>query len=292
MTNRIVPAVRKHIVPQEALAGAGVAVGVEEAAKGGVVISGLQVVEARFPVEIITPVAQRIDLADQLLQLRAGAAAGEGDQIAVGIVVVLGNEDRGGVQNADHVALQVGHVIETLVRRAAGDKDHVRIARVVIEEIHGAGLVHSVLGLRPFFPQQLAGGVEIIVPDAVHDFIGPQAVHVVVIAERVGAVGRRRQLTAVLPAHGPGAQITGAEIARRVAVGVVGVASAGGDAAAGDAEAGEFILPVGISVGIGQGLLGDAAFRIASGFEIAEVVVAVVPGLGAAVLGLLFTLSL
>ena len=274
------------------MSGAGVTVGVDESSQAWVVISGLQVIEARFLVKIITSVAKRIGLADQLLQLRAGAAAGEGDQIAVGIVVVLSHEFGRRVQNADYVALQVGHIVEALVVCATGDKDYVGIARVVIEEIHGAGLVHSVLGLRPFFPQQLAGGVEIIVPDAVHDFIGPQAVHVVVIAERVGAVGRRRQLTAVLPAHGPGAQITGAEIARRVAVGVVGVASAGGDAAAGDAEAGEFILPVGISVGIGQGLLGDAAFRIASGFEIAEVVVAVVPGLGAAVLGLLFTLSL
>ena len=43
---RIIPAVRKHIVPQEALAGAGVAVGVEEAAQGWVVVTGLEVVEA------------------------------------------------------------------------------------------------------------------------------------------------------------------------------------------------------------------------------------------------------
>ena len=46
--NRIVVTVRKHIVPQEALAGAGVAVGVEEAAQGRVVVAALQVVEARL----------------------------------------------------------------------------------------------------------------------------------------------------------------------------------------------------------------------------------------------------
>ena len=45
---RIIPAVRKHIVPQEALAGAGVAVGVEEALDNGVVISALEVIEAGF----------------------------------------------------------------------------------------------------------------------------------------------------------------------------------------------------------------------------------------------------
>ena len=46
--NRIIPAVRKHIVPQEALAGTAVGVGVEEPLDGWVIISGLQVIEARL----------------------------------------------------------------------------------------------------------------------------------------------------------------------------------------------------------------------------------------------------
>ena len=45
---RIIPAVRKHIEPQEALAGAAVGIGVEEALHGGVIISALQVIEARL----------------------------------------------------------------------------------------------------------------------------------------------------------------------------------------------------------------------------------------------------
>ena len=48
MDNRIIPAVRKHIVPQEALAGAAVGVCVEEALDDGIVISALQVIEARL----------------------------------------------------------------------------------------------------------------------------------------------------------------------------------------------------------------------------------------------------
>ena len=46
--DRSVAAVRKHIVAEEALAGAAVGVCVEEALDNGVVISGLQVVEARL----------------------------------------------------------------------------------------------------------------------------------------------------------------------------------------------------------------------------------------------------
>ena len=44
----IIPTVRKHIVPQETLACACVAVGVEEAAERWIVISALEVVEARL----------------------------------------------------------------------------------------------------------------------------------------------------------------------------------------------------------------------------------------------------
>ena len=45
--------ISKHIVPQEALAGAGVAVGVDESTEGGVVISALEVVEARLCIAVV-----------------------------------------------------------------------------------------------------------------------------------------------------------------------------------------------------------------------------------------------
>ena len=59
--NWIVLAVRKHIVPQKSLAGAGVAVGVEEAAQGGVVVAGLQVIEARLGNAVLSSVAKEVD---------------------------------------------------------------------------------------------------------------------------------------------------------------------------------------------------------------------------------------
>ena len=45
IANRVIPAIRKHIVPQETLAGGGVGVGVDEAADLGIVISALEVIE-------------------------------------------------------------------------------------------------------------------------------------------------------------------------------------------------------------------------------------------------------
>ena len=46
--HRVIIAVRKHIVPQEALAGAAVGIGVEEPLDDGIVISALQIVEPGF----------------------------------------------------------------------------------------------------------------------------------------------------------------------------------------------------------------------------------------------------
>ena len=46
--NWIIPAVRKHIIPQEALAGAAVGIGVEKALNDGVIISALEIIEARL----------------------------------------------------------------------------------------------------------------------------------------------------------------------------------------------------------------------------------------------------
>ena len=57
--NWIIVAVRKHIEPQEALAGAAVGVCVEEALDDGVVISGLQVVEARLSERVVAIEAKK-----------------------------------------------------------------------------------------------------------------------------------------------------------------------------------------------------------------------------------------
>lgn len=46
VVDRIIPAVGKHVVAQDALTGRNVAVGIEEAACCGIVITALQVIEA------------------------------------------------------------------------------------------------------------------------------------------------------------------------------------------------------------------------------------------------------
>ena len=55
----IIPTIREHIVPQEALSGAAVGVCVEEALDNGVVISGLEVIEVRLS-RMILPASSKM----------------------------------------------------------------------------------------------------------------------------------------------------------------------------------------------------------------------------------------
>ena len=57
---RIIPAVGKHIVAQEALAGGGKDVGVDESAEAGIVIAGLEVVQTSFGVPDVATVTQGV----------------------------------------------------------------------------------------------------------------------------------------------------------------------------------------------------------------------------------------
>ena len=50
MAYRVVAAICKHVKAEGALAGGGVGVGVDEAAGGGVIITGLQIVQPGFVV--------------------------------------------------------------------------------------------------------------------------------------------------------------------------------------------------------------------------------------------------
>lgn len=72
-------------MPQYALAGGGVGICVYEAADGGVIIAGLQIIQLRFGIEIISAVTQGVDLANRICQ-----RAGNGKELTAGVEVVVG----------------------------------------------------------------------------------------------------------------------------------------------------------------------------------------------------------
>ena len=61
---RIIVAVCKHIKSGKALPGAGVAIRVDKSADFGVVVAGLEIIETRFGVVIVTTITERVNLCE------------------------------------------------------------------------------------------------------------------------------------------------------------------------------------------------------------------------------------
>ena len=192
--NGTIQAVRKHIEPGEALAGAAVGVGVEEALDDWVVISALQIVEPGFGIAVVAPVAQRIDVCD---------GAGLGEHIAPGVVAILGVDLVlfALVVKLHHVTLCVEHVMEGIV---AGERGIVVAphgegsAVLVVEEVQtadkgpGAGVGHIVA-------DYLAILGDIFMPQALSDFHAAHAGHVVFVGIGLIAFFQAAQPPALRP---------------------------------------------------------------------------------------------
>ena len=261
----VILTVRKHIKPKEALAGAGVAVGVEETLDDWVVVSALEVIEFRLHIVIVSPVAQRVHICQ---------AAGGAQDASIGIIGIAGYGHPGGVDQVDDVTLEVQNVI---IRRGAccgtanfrRQIQHIGPAALVVEEIQSILRTALCVG----FPQQLTGSIGVIVPDAVYDFIGPQAVYVVVVADAVGPVACRCQLPPVPPCHGPGGQVAYVVEAGWIARTVIDVAAGEAGSIFRTADGCQKIPPIGVAIGII-----DCVAAVILVTDIAIGVVLIIPG--------------
>lgn len=90
--NRIVLAVGKHIVAENALAGGNECVGTNESAPLRVVITGLQVVQTGFLIIHISPVAERIENTKGICHRASGR-----NGVAPGIIAVVDNRSSGAI---------------------------------------------------------------------------------------------------------------------------------------------------------------------------------------------------
>ena len=77
-----IKAIRKHVAADKTLPGRCISVCIDKAAGGGVIVAGLEVIEAGFGVVIVTPVAEGVDL---------GKFTGSREDIALGVVGVAGD---------------------------------------------------------------------------------------------------------------------------------------------------------------------------------------------------------
>ena len=106
MIDGAVVAIREHIVTQESLPCTGCTVSVDESAQGGVVVAGLQIVEAGFLVVAVAAIAQGVEGADAV-----GAGVGGMPQLAPGVVVVIHHGGAGGVDDTDYITLGICDVV-------------------------------------------------------------------------------------------------------------------------------------------------------------------------------------
>jgi len=125
-------------VTNNPLPGGGKGIGIYEASDGGVVVSGLAVVEAGFGIVVVTAIAQGVN---------GCMGTGSGGCVAVGVVLVPGCGVTCGVYQSYDIALEVGDVIVDRAVLLHGNGG----AICVIEEVQDGGAVG--------FPEEFAAGV-------------------------------------------------------------------------------------------------------------------------------------
>ena len=207
--------------------GTNIIVRINKPAELGGVVTGFEVVEAGVGIEVVTPVAEGVDV---------GHVAGGGEDLAPGVVGVAGLYVPAGIQYVHHVALEIGDIV---VHHGSGGG-----AGLVGEGIGGAALIVEELQLLPgpVLGDQPAALPHILVLYITHGLGEPEPVGIVGVAVVKAGSG-------VLGGHEPASQIPGEGGAVMpgggVAYGVVGdgVAVIGG----------EQILPLGVPIGVGVG---------------------------------------
>ena len=194
----------------------------DESPKLWAVVPAIEIIQPRFGIVIIPPVAEGILVAH-------GVAGGVGDRaVAPGVVAVLSHDlPRSSPDNGNNIPLDIVEVVE---QHSPVGKAHA-LAGAVVEEPHNA-----VSGL---LRQNLAAVEEEFRGGALDCLAGADTVSVVLIAVGIAAVGDLPQLTA----H-PG--VAGAVVGEHVADAVVGDGLA--------VVLGQQVRPAAVAIGVSFGL--------------------------------------
>ena len=225
-------------------------IGVDESVVRGVVVAGLEIVEAGFGIVVIAAVTQRVN-ACHTSRLRKNVAPcvvgiGGVDRFRQANEIPVGVPRRQGAEDFNHVALLVQRVEVCYVAAAivSGILDCKGSALGIVGEDHDLGRAAA----ADLLINDLAVQRAVLVRDAAHLFIGANAVGVVSVGRRPAAGRDLRKLPPVFPRQAgvgrPVIPVFG------VAAGVVGDRRA--------ADLGQQVAPLGVAIGVG--LNGRAVF--------------------------------
>ena len=173
---------------------------IDEAAGFGVVVAGLEVVEAGFLIVDVAAVAEGV-----VLTQGGGEGAGGTENIAPGVVGIPDYHCAGGVHDGNHVALQIGDVVVQSAVQADGNGS----TGGIVGEVHGVG------GAALHLHQQTAA-VDILVGSAGTGTLGTHTAGIIGKGPGLAVDLQGRQLSAVLPGVGAGA------VRQRVTNGIIG----------------------------------------------------------------------
>ena len=200
-------------MPEEALAGAGVGVCIDEALQLGVVIPGLEIVEAGVVILVVAPVAEGVHEGDEVGGRGVGnqSTVGIPDRcdLAPGVVLIGGNDLRPGavgvpLVKTNNVALQVFSVIVNVGERglaAIPEADPHRAAVLVVLELQRP--VPFAVGPETVLRDQRAPDPVILRPTPVRiDLLRPQTVRVIGVRGGLSVLGPAGQLAAIPPGKG------------------------------------------------------------------------------------------
>ena len=225
---RIIPAVGKHVIAKQALAGGYQCIRIKESAHLWVVVSGLQIIQAGIFVIDIAAVAQGVGVHP--------CAVGHVLDIAPCVVGVDAVGFSACVHQPNHIALLI---------------QNVEYHPVVIP--HGTGLAVLVIveghnDVAIGFPEKFAVGIIVGMDDTVHHLGGAKTVGTVGIADIGGSIGSRCQLPPMLPGEGPPGAVI---VAGGIADGIVGNGFA--------IVSRQQVTPACVAVGVGMpsGILGS-----------------------------------
>ena len=252
MFYRIIPTVRKHIVPNNALPCGRIPIRIDKPTPRRVIVPALQIVQPRFRVVDVPAVAQGVLFAEG-----GGQRAGGGQRVAPCVVGVGHDARAAGIDEAGHVALCVLDV---------------EILRAVVVHGQWAGRVVGEVQLiaAPRQLHQLVTQIMVIVRRTVDGFRDALAVGIVAVGDCLAGLVHSRELAAVLPCVGPRAVAQEvADLVRRQAL---------------PADAREQVAPACVTVSIGNGALRRAEISGRIGIlrltlDVAAVIVGIRPRL-------------
>ena len=153
--HRVVQAIGKHIVSENALPCRYIPIRIDKPSHFGVIIPAVEVVQSRFGVVVISAVAQGVDRAEG-----GGGGAVGAEQLTERTVGILDNAAAVRVQQGEHIAAEVAEVIH----RCAATGHAVGAAVRVIGEVDRR-VRSGLLGKHLRAVQRVAGR------DAVHGFL-------------------------------------------------------------------------------------------------------------------------